>query len=307
MKRRVIRYDPKNDFYSVLGVPANANADQVQQAFRQKAKEVHPDHNPERVAWATEQFRRLNEAYAVLSDAARRWEYDRQRRQTHPTAYVADSAWWTQPQHPAPERETPRRTPERMEGDEFWAWYRTVKPQYTRYNNPYRDAMQNLFFSPYRYVLTILGLVFLANVVFISLAQQNGLMQRERRREQTAVALAFAPTQTYAAALLARCPDPKARITLPSAEGRIDPTDLDVRGTADHPDFDHYQLYIFARENATHQPSILLANVRRPVREGLLVENADVSGLGAARYTLRLTVFLKSGGNLPPCEVDIQR
>ncbi len=304
MKRRVIRYDPKNDFYSVLGVPANANADQVQQAFRQKAKEVHPDRNPERVAWATEQFRRLNEAYAVLSDAARRWEYDRQRRQTH---YAADPAWWTQPQRSTPERETPRRTPERMEGDEFWAWYRTVKPQYTRHNNPYRDAVRNLFFSPYRYVLTILGLVFLANVVFISLAQQNGLMQQERRREQTAAALAFAPTQTYAAALLARCPDPKARITLPRPEGRINLADLDVRGTADHPDFDHYELYLFIGEDATQQPSILLANVRRPVREGLLVENADLSRLSAARYMLRLTVFLKNGSSLPPCEVDIQR
>lgn len=305
MKRRVIRYDPKNDFYSVLGVPANANTEQVQQAFRQKAKEVHPDRNPERVAWATEQFRRLSEAYDVLSDAARRWEYDRQRRQTHPAAYATDSAWWTQP--PPSARETPRRTPERMEGDEFWAWYSTVKPQYTRYNNPYRDAVRNLFFSPYRYVLTILGLVFLANVVFISLAQQNGLVRQAMQREQTAEARAFAPTQTYAAALLARCPDPNARITLPRQDGRVNLADLDVRGTADHPHFDHYELYLFIREDATQQPSILLANVRRPVREGLLVENADLSRLSAARYMLRLTVFLKNGSSLPPCEVDIQR
>jgi len=291
VKRGAIRYDPHNDFYKLLGVPSNANLEQVQQAFRRKAKEVHPDRNPDRIAWATEQFRRLSEAYEVLSDAARRWEYDRQRRQVKAAAHTADSA----------------RPPDPREGEAFWTWYRSVKPRYTRYNDPYAAAVRNLVFSPYRYVLLILGIVFFTNVVFIGFAQQNGLMQRALQQEQTAVALALAPTQTYAAALQMRCPDPNARISLPRPDSRIEPAAFSIRGTAEHPEFERYELYAFARAEATRQPSILLANVRRPVRDGLLVERADLSRLGATHYTLRLTVFLKDGSALPSCEVDVQR
>jgi hypothetical protein len=199
VKRGAIRYDPHNDFYKLLGVPSNANLEQVQQAFRRKAKEVHPDRNPDRIAWATEQFRRLSEAYEVLSDAARRWEYDRQRRQANAAAYTADSAAWTRQARPES-----ARPPDPREGEAFWTWYRSVKPRYTRHNDPYAAAVRNLVFSPYRYVLLILGVVFFTNVVFISLAQQNGLMQRALQQEQTAVALTLAPTQTYAAALQMR-------------------------------------------------------------------------------------------------------
>ncbi|PJF32176.1 MAG: hypothetical protein CUN51_00680 [Candidatus Thermofonsia Clade 1 bacterium] len=305
MSRRVIRYDPQNDFYRLLGIPSNANLEQVQQAFRRRAKEVHPDRNPDRVVWATEQFRRLNEAYEVLSDAARRWEYDRQRRQANPAAYTAESAWWTQAQSSA--RTESARPPDPSDSEAFWTWYRRVKPRYTRHNDPYAAAVRNLFFSPYRYVLAILGIVFFANVVFISFAQQNGLMQRAYQEEQTAVALALAPTQTYIAAYNTRCPDPNARITTPRPDSRIDPAQLTVRGTADHPDFSYYQLYAFAREEATRQPSILLANVQRPVRDGVLVEQADISRLGATHYTLRLTVFLKNGRALPSCEIEVRR
>ncbi|MFQ3534722.1 MAG: J domain-containing protein [Aggregatilineales bacterium] len=299
MKRHVIRYDPQNDFYRLLGIPSHANTEQIQQAFRRRAKEVHPDHNLDRIDWATEQFRRLSEAYEVLSDAARRWEYDRQRRQANPAAYAADAIWSTRP-------DTSARPPEPDNSQAFWTWYHSVKPRYTRYNDPYAAAVRNLFFSPYRYVLAILGIVFFANVVFISLAQQNGLMQRARQQEQTAIALALAPTQTYATALRARCPHPDARIALPHPDSRVQTSEFLIHGTADHPDFDHYELYAFARQSNTLQASILLANVRRPVRDGVLVEKADISRLGAAHYTLRLTVFLKNGETLPPCEIDIR-
>jgi hypothetical protein len=302
VKRGAIRYDPQNDFYKLLGVPSNADLEQVQQAFRRKAKEVHPDRNPDRVAWATEQFRRLSEAYEVLSDAARRWEYDRQRRQVNAAAYAADSAAWTRQTHA-----DSARPPDPREGEAFWTWYRSVKPRYTRHNDPYAAAVRNLVFSPYRYVLLILGAVFFANVVFISLAQQNGLMQRALQQEQTAIALALAPTQTYTAALYMRCPDPNVRIFIPRPDSQIDPTALAILGTAEHPEFERYELYAFARAEAKRQPSLLLANIRYPVRDGLLVGRADISRLGATHYTLRLTVFLKDGSALPSCEVDVRR
>lgn len=61
-------------YYRCLGVDRGASAAEIKTAYRQLARELHPDVNPE--AGATDAFQRLQEAYAVLSDAARRSEYD---------------------------------------------------------------------------------------------------------------------------------------------------------------------------------------------------------------------------------------
>lgn len=65
----------KRDFYDILGVQRNANADEIKRAYRKLAKEWHPDINksPE----AEEHFKEINEAYDVLSDAKKREVYDR--------------------------------------------------------------------------------------------------------------------------------------------------------------------------------------------------------------------------------------
>jgi len=62
------------DYYGVLGVPPNATAGDIGNAFRQLAKLVHPDRNPTPEALA--HFQRLNEAYEVLSDPAQRETYN---------------------------------------------------------------------------------------------------------------------------------------------------------------------------------------------------------------------------------------
>lgn len=309
MKSRVVRYDPQNDFYSLLGIPSDASLKQVQRAFRRRAKEVHPDRNPHRVAWATEQFRRLNEAYEVLSDAARRQEYDRQRREANLAAYAAAyTADWT-----PPSKTRASTPPDPRDREAFWEWYRRVKPRYTSRNDPYaaapdkQSSTDNLLFSPYRYVLLIILFVVLVNMIFIVFGQYYGPMQLAHQREQTAAAFLRAPTQTYVTAFITRCPDPRARITSPRPDWYVPIDNFVVLGTADHPDFDHYELYAFVAQKSGMRSSILLANVHRPVRDGVLVERADLSRLGGARYTLRLTVFLKDGGALPPCEVDIRR
>jgi curved DNA-binding protein CbpA len=74
-----LRYDSTNDYYALLGLPPGASAAEIQQAFHRLAKQIHPDRNPERSAWATERFQALNEAYHVLGDPELRREYDRQR------------------------------------------------------------------------------------------------------------------------------------------------------------------------------------------------------------------------------------
>lgn len=64
----------KRDYYEVLGVDRSVTKDQLKQAYRQLALQWHPDRNksPE----ATERFREIAEAYAVLSDDAKRRAYD---------------------------------------------------------------------------------------------------------------------------------------------------------------------------------------------------------------------------------------
>ncbi len=65
----------KRDFYDVLGVTRNANADEMKKAYRHQAKQLHPDRNPGD-AEAEKKFKELNEAYDVLKDEQSRAAYD---------------------------------------------------------------------------------------------------------------------------------------------------------------------------------------------------------------------------------------
>ena len=66
----------KRDYYEVLGVPRNADDQQIKSAYRKLALQYHPDRNPgDRTA--EERFKEAAEAYAVLADGDKRARYDR--------------------------------------------------------------------------------------------------------------------------------------------------------------------------------------------------------------------------------------
>lgn len=69
-----------SDYYELLGVPRDADAEQIKKAYRKKALKYHPDRN-EGSKEAEDRFKEVTEAYEVLRDSERRAMYDRYGKQ----------------------------------------------------------------------------------------------------------------------------------------------------------------------------------------------------------------------------------
>ena len=63
-----------NNYYEILEVSKDATQDEIKKAYKKLAKKFHPDINKE--SGAEEKFKKINEAYEVLSDETEREEYD---------------------------------------------------------------------------------------------------------------------------------------------------------------------------------------------------------------------------------------
>lgn len=73
------------NLYEILGLTSSASSDQIHQAYRRMARELHPDRNP-----GPEAHRRMsqvNEAYRVLGDETRRRAYDRSQSGLGPSLH----------------------------------------------------------------------------------------------------------------------------------------------------------------------------------------------------------------------------
>src|SRR5215472_14610047 len=65
----------KQDYYEVLGVSRSAKDDEIRKVYRKLARKYHPDLNPGDKA-SEERFKKVQEAYDILSDAKKRQVYD---------------------------------------------------------------------------------------------------------------------------------------------------------------------------------------------------------------------------------------
>ncbi len=68
--------EKKEDYYELLGVSRNATKEEMKKAYRKLALQYHPDRN-QGDKGAEEMFKKINEAYACLSDPQKRANYDR--------------------------------------------------------------------------------------------------------------------------------------------------------------------------------------------------------------------------------------
>jgi curved DNA-binding protein len=66
---------PETDYYKILGVNKNASDEDIKKSYRKLAMKYHPDHTKGDKS-AEEKFKKVSEAYAVLSDKEKRKQYD---------------------------------------------------------------------------------------------------------------------------------------------------------------------------------------------------------------------------------------
>ena len=69
-------FNPSDDYYKELGISTSATQKEIKVAYYKMAQKYHPDKTGGKT---TEMFKKINQAYAVLSDESMRERYDRAR------------------------------------------------------------------------------------------------------------------------------------------------------------------------------------------------------------------------------------
>lgn len=100
------------NYYDLLGIPKDSNPDVIKAAYRREALKWHPDHNGGSAA-AAEHFKRIGQAFAVLSNASSRAAYDATLNQGQPRSteeYAKEGAYYWNEREWAPGNESWRTT-----------------------------------------------------------------------------------------------------------------------------------------------------------------------------------------------------
>lgn len=277
--RRKITYDPDRDYYTLLDIGTYATADEVRQAYRRCVREVHPDLNQDRAAWATEQLQLINEAYTVLSDPSLRKDYDRLRwpHIPHSPRTPSDSQWGSTPR-PRGGTGTPT-----YDFSQPW-WEQAARQAPSGFADPdldsnlhvyYTDGMAprpvwmiiadwleerglaslegtwlllvGLWRSPYAGLLIMLGLALTLNVGLIVFAFAEPDAWNEVQAwfepdgdDQVYTPPVYTPTPTLAV-LNRDCDDPRMRIIMPVSL-EILGDEFSIYGTVQHPDLWSYEI-----------------------------------------------------------------
>lgn len=113
---------PLPDYYALLEVSADASLAQIKRAYRRLARKHHPDITKQ--AEDTQHIKRLNEAYAVLSDRVKRARYDIQRLEELRQATILEMLRQTYIQH-----QQAQRGPKMTWGEGMVGFVRELKRQ----------------------------------------------------------------------------------------------------------------------------------------------------------------------------------
>ncbi len=86
----------RDDYYQILGIPREAKEAEVKKAYRRLARKLHPDVNPGDKS-AEERFKKVQEAYDVLSDPKKRAMYDQYGFYSENFKEAPGGAFWSDP------------------------------------------------------------------------------------------------------------------------------------------------------------------------------------------------------------------
>lgn len=324
MPRRV-KYDPRHDYYEVIGVSPEEDGDAIQRAYRQRAKELHPDVNPERIEWAKEQFQLLNDAYSILSDPVLRREYNElryvQRIPPPPSQFTPPSASFSYADYISKDyvgstgRVTPRpsssvwqsrRKNIRVPG----LWLHNYKLGWLR---PYYGALVNLANSPYRYVLAFIGMALVVQSVVligVGLSNSDGVSEKERTQnvdEAQPVVGGQIPNATVVASVtpsVSQCSDSLTIYTPRNGITVYDGMVYSIVATAKDGNIVSYSLSLAGENTPAQKIPLELTNpaLRAPFIQKEIGNLSALNGRPAGQYRLTLTAQY-ADGHIIKCEV----
>ena len=129
------------DYYNVLGVDRDATEDQIKKAYKRKALQFHPDKNKEDDS--EEKFKKIGEAYEVLSDANKRSVYDKYGEQGLAKQGCRNGSYKNSSFNPTDPFDLFRRF--FGDSDPFKDIFSSVLSHHAHYNSPQFSGNSNLF------------------------------------------------------------------------------------------------------------------------------------------------------------------